>query len=382
MVMIPGFCAPLLVACLVCIAPAAVTTRSVPAADVPAADRLMARLMSSDNVPGAALALIKDGKIVLEKGYGLRDVETHALVTTATLFNIGSISKSFTALGIAQLVDQGRVALDAPIIGYISDFKLSDPHAAQAMTLRQLLSHTSGLPADEQWPPMVPPTRDGIVGEFASIPVAAPPGTRFQYCSRCIVLAAYVLERVTGQTWEAYTRAQIFAPLGMTTASFGPHELAKAPDRARGYRHDAVLGDVPVPWDRLAYLEPLAPGGGINANIDDMAHYALLQVGDGTIAGHRLVSAQMLAELHRPEIAVGDDWTPTAVAENLHYALGWFTADMHGAHVVLHFGGNPGFRAVIAVVPSAKAGVVILTNGESNHFTSAAMRSLIVQYLR
>jgi CubicO group peptidase (beta-lactamase class C family) len=365
---------------------AAISVVSLPAslsvADVSAVDAVMLRLMSMDNVPGAALALINDGNIVLEKGYGFRDLAAQATVTTATLFNIGSISKSFTALGIAQLVDQGRVELDAPVIRYIPDLRLSDPQAAQEVTLQQLLSHTSGLPADEQWPPQVPPTREGIVGEFAGMPITAQPGTRFQYCSRCIVLAAYALERITGQSWETYTRAHIFEPLGMTAASFGPRGLEQAPDRGQPYRHDAVLGQVPVPWGRLQYLESLAPGGGIDASIDAMARYAVMQLGDGTVSGHRIVSAQMLAELHRPEIAVGDDWTQAARAESLHHALGWFTADIRGVHVIFHNGVNPGYRAAIALVPSAKAGLVILTNGESDHFTNTAMRSLIAQLLQ
>lgn len=336
--------------------------------------------MATDNVPGAALALIKDDSIVLEKGYGFRDLAAHAPVTATTLFNIGSLSKSFTALGIAQLVDGEKVDLDAPVARYVPDLRLSDPRTR--VTLRQLLSHTSGLPADEHWPDVVPPTRVGIVGEFATMPFTASAGARFQYCSRCIVLAAYALEQVTGQSWETYTRAQIFVPLGMTTASFGPHALAQAQEHAQPYRYDAVLGQVPVPWSRLEYLESLAPAGGINANVDDMARYALLLLGDGTVSGRRLVSAQMMTELHRPEIAVGEDWASSAGRENLHYALGWFTADMNRVHVIFHFGGNPGFRAAIALVPSAKVGVVILTNGESNRFTDAAMRGLLAQLLR
>jgi CubicO group peptidase (beta-lactamase class C family) len=126
------WCGCLLAACAVCIAVAVVTTsHSVSAADFSAADALILRLMSVDNVPGAALALIKDDNIVLEKGYGFRDLETHDPVTTTTLFNIGSISKSFTALGIAQLVDQHQVELDAPVIRYIPDLRLSDPQAAR-----------------------------------------------------------------------------------------------------------------------------------------------------------------------------------------------------------------------------------------------------------
>jgi CubicO group peptidase (beta-lactamase class C family) len=378
-----SWCGRPLATCAVCIAVAVVTlAASVSAADFSSSDALMLRLMSTHNVPGAALALIKDGSIVLEKGYGFRDLAAHAPITTVTLFNIGSISKSFTALGVAQLVDQHQVDLDAPVIRYIPDLRLGDPQATQAVTLRQLLSHTSGLPADEQWPQQVPATRVGIVSEFASMPIAAQPGTRFQYCSRCIVLAAYVLERITDQSWEAYTRTHIFAPLRMTMASFGPLGLEQAPDRAQPYRHDSVLGQVPVPWSRLQYLEPLGPGGGIDASVDEMARYALLQLDDGTMFGQRILSTQMMAELHRPEIDVGVDWRPGARAENLHYALGWFTADVRGVHLVYHNGENPGFRAAVVLAPSAKAGVVVLTNGQSKPLIEMTTRSLLEQLLR
>jgi len=355
---------------------------SASAADSVAADELMLRLMSKYDVPGVALALIKDGGVVLERGYGFRDLAASAPVTTATLFNIGSISKSFTALGVAQLVDHQQADLDAPVVRYIPDLRLSDPRIADGMTLRQLLSHASGFPPDRQWPPQVPSTRGGVVDEFASMPISAPPRTRFQYCSRCVVLAAYALERITGQSWEAYTRTQIFEPLGMTRASFGALALEQATDRAQPYRHDAIAGQIPIPWGRLQYLEPLAPAGGIDADIEDMARYALLQLGDGTLSGHQVVSAQMLAELHRPEMAVGTDWTPAAVTENLHHALGWFTANVRGLHIVYHNGANPGFRAAIVLVPASKTGVVILTNGESDAFTSAATRGLIEQLVQ
>jgi len=375
-----SWCGRPLAICVVGIAVTVATlATSVSAADFSAADALMLRLMSTHNVPGAALALIKDGSIVLEKGYGFRDLAAVAPITTATLFNIGSISKSFTALGIAQLVDQHQVDLDTPVIRYIPDFRLSDPQATQAVTLRQLLSHTSGLPADEQWPQQVPATRPAIVTEFASMPITAQPGTRFQYCSRCTVLAAHVIERVTGQSWEAYTRTHIFVALGMTMASFGPLGLEQAPDRAQPYRHDGVLGQVPVPWSGLQYLEPLGPAGGINASVDEMARYALLQLDDGRMFGHRILSTQMMAELHRPEIDVGVDWSPAARAENLHYALGWFTADVRGVHLIYHNGENPGFRAAVVLAPSSNAGVVVLTNGESKPFIEMTTRSLLEQ---
>ena len=341
----------------------------------------MLRLMATYNVPGAALGLIKKGEIVLEKGYGFRDLGSHAPVAVQTLFNIGSISKSFTALAIVQLVDHHKLDLDTPIIRYAPALRLSDLHITRAVTLRQLLSHTSGLPPDEQWPRQVPPSREEIIREFATMPITARPGTRFQYCSRCVVLAAYVLERVTNQTWETYTRTRVFAPLGMTTASFGPSGLERATDGALPYQHDLIFGQVQVPWSRLEYLDPLDPGGGIDASVADLTRYALFQLGDGKMSGQRLLSAEMMTELHRPEIPVGSSWTSTPF-QDLHYALGWFTAEYRGVHLVYHNGANPGFRAAIVLVPSAKAGVVILTNGESGRFTMAAILSLVEQLFK
>jgi CubicO group peptidase (beta-lactamase class C family) len=349
--------------------------------DVHAVDTLMLRLMATHDVPGAAVAVIKGGEVVLEKGYGFRNVTAHAPVTPRTLFNIGSISKSFTALAIAQLVDRHELDLDTPIIGYAPDVRLREPRVTSTVTLRQLLSHTSGLPPDEQWPPEVPSSRQGIIREFATMPVTAQPASRFQYCSRCVVLAAYVLERVTGETWETYTRTRILAPLGMTTASFGPSGLQRATDRAQPYQLDSAHGRVEVPWGRLAYLDPLSPAGGINASISDLARYALFHLGDGTMSDRRVLSAEMLAELHRPQIAAGSAWT-SAPLEDVHYALGWFTAKYRGMRLVYHNGANPGFRAAIVLVPSAKAGVVLLENRDQSRFTSAATLSLLEQLFR
>jgi len=350
------------------------------AVELGAVDALMQRLMSAYNIPGTALALIRDGQIVLEKGYGFRDLKTHAPVTTGTLFNIGSISKSFTALGIAQLVDQHRLDLDTPVITYLHELRLSNAQATQTVTLRQLLSHTSGLPPDEQWPPQVPASRQEEMHEIATMPITARPGTLFQYCSRCVVLASYVPERVTGESWEAYTRTHIFAPLGMTTASFGPDGLQHVTDGAQPYQYYSFAGQVPVPWTRLGFLRPLAPAGGINASVTDMARYALFQLGDGTASGQRVVVAQTLAELHRPEIAVPPYWRFGPV-QDLHYALGWFTGDYRGVHLVYHNGANPGFRAAIVLVPSARTGVVILTNGESDVFAGMVTLSLLAELL-
>jgi CubicO group peptidase (beta-lactamase class C family) len=125
----------------------------------------------------------------------------------------------------------------------------------------------------------------------------------------------------------------------------------------------------------------LAPAGGIDASVGEMARYAQLQVDNGTASERRVVSAEMMVELHRPEIAVGAHW-PSTRLQSLHYSLGWFTGEDHGVHLVYHNGANPGFRATIVLVPSSKTGIVVLTNGESGLFTETAARSLLEQLLR
>ena len=121
----------------------------------------------------------------------------------------------------------------------------------------------------------------------------------------------------------------------------------------------------------------------MDASIADMARYALFQLGDGTVSGRRVVSAQMLAELHRPEIAVGAGWArPDTDIQNLHYALGWFTGEDRGVQLVYHNSANPGFRATLVFAPSARAGVVILTNGQAGGFTSATVSLLLEQLLQ
>jgi CubicO group peptidase (beta-lactamase class C family) len=357
-----------------------VPARAAEAIDVQAADSLMLSLMATYGVPGAALALIQDGHVVLTKGYGFRDLASHLPVTEHTLFNIGSITKSFTSVDIAQLVDQGRLDLDRPVAQYVPELRLSDRRVTRTVTLRQLLSHTSGLPRHDDWFATVPASRQQILRDMVKIPVSAEPGTRFQYCNQNYVLAGYVLERVTGQSWEAYTRSHIFAPLGMRTASFGPLGLEHAQDRAQPYWPDVWLGETPVPWTNngLQALQALGPAGSIDASIDDMAQYAVFHLGDGTASGQQLISPHMLAEMHRPQITLA----PGPLTRHMAYGLGWSLEEYRGVRLVSHGGEITGFSANVTLVPADKAGVVILTNAhDAGLFLEAARLSLVEQIL-
>src|SRR5262249_3345834 len=154
-------------------------------------------------------------------GYGYRDVKAKTTVTENTVFAIGSISKSFTSMSVMQLVDQGKIDLDSPVIKYLPDFKLADPDLTKTVTVRNIMSHASGLPrADELWYQNVPASRKQVIDDMVKIKPTAKAGALWQYCNQNFVLAGYLVEKITGQTWEQYVKQHILDPLGMKTTNF------------------------------------------------------------------------------------------------------------------------------------------------------------------
>lgn len=357
--------------------------------DFAAIDSIMARLMDMYNIPGAALALVQDDQVIYSKGYGFRSVEDKQPVTPDTVFAIGSVTKSFTALDVAQLADQGKFSLDAPVITYLPDFKLSDPAATKALTVREVISHTSGLPrADELWAYQPPASRAQVISDMAKIPVTAKPGTLWQYCNQNFVLAGYLVEKVSGQTWEQYTQQHVFDPLGMKSANFTIEDLQKATHYALPYLPDVLKDYAAVPFTNSQYqgVKPMGPAGSINANVLDMAQYARFQLGDGTLDGQRLVSQKLLDAMHTRQIDVkgateGNLLASISLTSNIGYGYGWFTEEYRGYKLVQHDGIIAGYTSEVMLIPSEKIGIVFLFNTNSPLFTDAARLSIMENLL-
>lgn len=371
-------------------------------------DSMVKDLMALYDVPGVAVGLVKDGKVVYTKGYGVRNTQSNQPVTENTLFAIGSVTKSFTALDIAQLVDAGKLDLDAPVITYLPDFKLSDPDATRQVTLRNFLSHTSGLPGVDAWYTTGVKDRKQIIDDMASTKLTAAPGKVWQYSNEGFVLPAYVLEQITGQSWEDYTKQHIFQPLGMTSANFNVEVSQQSPDYASPHALDVLKGMQPIPFFPNAKMEPVGPAGSINASVADMSKYIAFQLGDGTVSSvgvtesTRLVSKEMLDTTHTRQILIGGPASTSGQPDvqasgqqtqttspssgvrlptNLGYGLGWLTEDYQGYKVVAHNGAIDGFYCYVTLVPSAGDGVVVLTdasvfNGNSL-FVEAARLHLV-----
>src|SRR6266542_3662605 len=275
---------------------------SAPAAalDTAALDAYIARLMQDYDVPGVGLAIVQHGQIAYTKGYGVRDVTSGAPVTSNTQFAIGSVTKSFTALGVMLLVQEGKVKLDNPVTNYIPEFKLSDPAATAKVTVRHLLSHTSGMGRNDAASLDPSLTRADLLKLAATVPLHSQPGERFAYSNLNTTIAGVLIERVSGQSWENYTRERILTPLGMTTATLDVDQMQHSSDFAQPHQIDVLKGNELAPFHSW---HNEAPAAAINASAAEMARYVQFQVGDGTVNGQRLLSPDLLAEMHRPEVA-------------------------------------------------------------------------------
>jgi CubicO group peptidase (beta-lactamase class C family) len=307
-----------------------------------AIDSLMARYAQPDG-PGASLLVVRDGRTVLARGYGLADVERHVPVTPETNFRLASLSKQFTATAIMLLAADGRLRYDDSITTLVGGL----PAFARGVTVRHLLNHTSGLPAYEDF---VPDSQTAQVHD-ADIPALIShanglkfaPGTHYAYSNTGYVLLALVVEHVTGKPFADVLRERIFAPLGMTN-SMAREERTVVPHRAYGY----TLRPAGVRLTDQSNTSATLGDGGIYSNILDLAKW------DRALTEHTLVGAdaQRLA------------WTPptlpdTAVTE---YGFGWFIGKAHGTTRQWHHGESRGFTNFILRYPDRRLTVVILTN--------------------
>ncbi|NLX09577.1 MAG: beta-lactamase family protein [Chloroflexi bacterium] len=359
-------------------------TATLPPSDFPDVDAFMAGLLAQYDIPGAGLAVVQNGAVRYVQGYGVRSTATNEPVTPETLFAVGSATKSFTVLGVMQLVDQGRIRLDDPVSSYVPGFTLADASAAQNVTVRHLLAQTTGLAGggDAAWVSGAITTLSEAVAYAATLPIAAAPGSAHIYSNYNYAIAGYLIEQVTGQSWEAYTRDHILAPLAMTGATFDLETLQQTPNYALPHRLDIREGMRPADFVSLAGV---SSAGALNLSAREMANYLLFQLGDGTFDGESLLSPALLNEMHTQQIAyppmppVG----PTGF-QTTGYALGWFVAGFNGLTVLWHNGSIDGFYTMVMFIPSENIGVVVLSNaglGTGSLFTLAASLGLLERFM-
>jgi CubicO group peptidase (beta-lactamase class C family) len=328
-------------------------------------DALADQAMKEWKIPGLAIAVVQDGKVVYAKGYGYRDLESKLPVTTGTQFPIGSITKSFTALAFAVLKDEGKVDWDRPIREYLPEFQMDDPVASDQATARDLLSHRTGLPRHDLVWYSSDFSREDLLNRIRYLKPNKGFRSAYQYNNLTVMTMGYLEGKISGLGWEGCVRQKILAPLGMTQSSFSVRDIEKNSDHASPYE----LKKEQVTKVPFHGIDAIGPAGSINSSVEEMSHYLALQLGDGTYQGKRVVSQANLREMHEPQTAIPDPPPQVSLPGLGHfsYGLAWVVTSYRGHNLVWHNGGIDGFYALLSMLPDEHMGVVVLTNLPHGH---------------
>jgi CubicO group peptidase (beta-lactamase class C family) len=345
-------------------------------------DSYVQNALGTFDVPGAAVAVIQGGKLVYEGAFGVRGEGHSAPVDSETLFMIGSVTKSMTATTLATLVDDGLVAWDALVQKYLPTFELSVPAYSEQLTLRQLLSHQSGVSRYDVALFLYSDRPRQLIDDAASFPVYAAPGESFEYQNQMYALAGFVASRAAGAsytnasldtTYERLLRERLFEALGMSKSTLDFEQAMRSADHAWPNEYDPRSGTVTAvqpSYERFTSSIPAA--GAVWSNLEEMTLYALMQISGGrNRAGRHVVSEAALAETHTPMIAIPEG----------AYGLGWFILQGPDGTLIEHSGGTAGFGCDVVLSPDHDWGVVVLTNRASSEYFLAAVERYAIEIL-
>lgn len=305
-------------------------------------------------IPGMSLAIVKDGQVIYSKGLGFKDFENKVAVTADTQFAIGSSTKAFTGLSVLMTADEGKLSLDASPKTVLPYFKMADPDTDKNMTIRDLLTHSSGLNRTDLAMITGKLNRQELIRVAGEAKPIGKLRERFGYQNLMYTTAGEVVAVAQKKPWEKFVPQRIFRPLGMTNSNMSIRELEKAKDKSFGYIYNFDTNET----KKLPYrpIDDVAPAGSINSSANDMAKWLQFVLAGGVAPnGKRLVSEAGYQEWLKPQMKVNPAGTS-------HYALGWFVQKWNGLTVVQHGGNIDGFNALVAMIPEKKIGFVMLTN--------------------
>ncbi|KAF1711297.1 serine hydrolase [Pseudoxanthomonas kalamensis DSM 18571] len=332
--------------------------------DVARFEAMASELTIGQRVPGLAMAIVQDGRVLSARGYGVTDVVSPQAVDGHTVFRLASLSKAFAGTVTGLLVNDGTLRWDSKVDDYVADFRLSDPYATAKVTVADLLSHRVGLKHYNSFDRDIEAyaSYQQVTHKLADAPLACAPGDCYAYQNVAFSLIGDVVREASGQSYEQLVQQRLFAPLGMRDASLGlagiehSRHWAKPHSRSR----NGWVSLMPKP----TYYR-LPPAAGVNASASDMAQWLLAQTGHRT----DVLPLPLLATLHAPVIAtpgqMGRGWRRERIWA-AGYGLGWRVFEYAGHPVVFHAGAVEGYRSLIALVPERDLGVALMWNGSSS----------------
>lgn len=341
-------------------------------------DSLVQKTMKTFEVPGMAVAVLKDGKIYHKNTYGVRSIKTNAEVNENTLFGVASNTKAFTTSALAQLIDQEKLEWDTKVTDIIPEFKLYDPYVTSEFTVRDLVSHRSGLGLGAGdlmvFPARNTTTKAEMIHNLRYLKPVSSFRSKFDYDNLLYIIAGEIVARVSGNSFDDYITENFLKPLKMNRSMLSIPAIAADDNRIDG--HAPVNGKLEITG--YTFTQIATPAAGIYASINDMSTWVQAQLNDGKY-GEKLKDSLFSEKMHR------EMWTPqtlltrTGGPYNTHfsaYGLGWFLSDVNGYFQVTHTGGLLGIVSQVTLIPELELGIIVLTNQQSGSAFTAITNSI------
>jgi len=338
------------------------TTAQISSTEV---DSLVEYAIEKFNVAGAAVAIVKDGKIIHSKGYGVKEVNNRGKVNKTTNFSIASNSKAFTSAAVAILVDEGKLKWDDRVIDYLPEFRMYNPYVTENFIIEDLLSHRSGLglgAGDLMWfPDGNNFTIEDILTNYQYFEPESPFRTTFAYNNLLFMIAGELVARVSGMSWEEFVNVRILEPLNMDNSYTYQTQITNRKDLATPH---ATINNELIP---LAHYDDLVVGAaaGIYSNVEDLSNWMLVQLNNGKYGDsleNQLFSKASQRNMWKIQTTLNTNRDPRYNSHFRGYGLGWGLTDNNGSMVVSHTGGMPGMLSKTLLIPDLNLGVVVLTN--------------------
>ncbi len=322
-------------------------------------------------IPGMAIAIIKDGEVILAEGYGVRKLDEPARVDADTQFGIASVSKHMTASSLAILVDEGLIGWKDPVIKHIPWFRLSDPFATENVTIHDLLTHQVGVGRilGNRLQFMTDRSRDELLYRMRYLDFEQPFRAEYVYSNVMYTLAGEVVAAVTGQSWDSFMAERFFEPMDMNRTNTSINNLHE--DGNAAWPHQYIKGEV-VPIPRRSW-DVASPAGGVNSTANDMARWMQMQLDLGTFEGKQLVSSGSVTAIQTPKVSQGSDGLTGAQRS---YGYGYNITDHRGYRMISHGGATDGMNTSYTLIPERNLGIIVMSNN-FNQFMNAVTYTVI-----
>jgi len=351
---------------------------SIPSFVKDSLDNYVTRALTDWQIPGIAVCVVKNGKVVVMKGYGVKDYDANEKVDENTLFMIGSNTKAFTATAIAMLDADRKLSLDDNVTRWIPEFKLDNKAAGEQAIIRDLLCHRIGFRTFQgdftYWTSNL--TRKEVIEKMSHIKATYPFRTTWGYTNAAFLTAGEIIPKATGMQWEDFIKSKIFEPLGMKNTLALSKDFPNAVNKCSPYtKAEGKLVKIP-----FCLIDNLAPAGSISSSVNDMSHWVTMQLNNGKYEDQQVVPMTAIAQTRLPHSILGNGGVLFNEGHFALYGLGWFLQEYCGRKIVEHTGGVNGFVTSVTLVPEEKLGIIVFTNTDQNLFYDALKWDIMDAY--